>query len=221
MKLKISGLILILFFLVVSGFVRVRRVHAAETTPTPTPTLDCDGDRDGSSPNGDDTCTSPTPTPTPICNVDHPCSSPTPTPTVTPTPTPICNSDHPCDSPTPTPTPFCNPDQENCVTPTPTVDPCTTDSNSPDCLTPTSTPVPPPSNPGGPGDGRSDGGSSCPSCTAPPGGNSSGGQVLGASTDTLAATGTNDQFIKIMLSATASLVIFLLGEGLMRAHENS
>jgi hypothetical protein len=94
------------------------------------------------------------------------------------------------------------------------------------------TPTDPPSNNngGGPGDGksdgRSDGGSSCPSCTAPPPGkvlgSSTGGQVLGASTDKLAATGSNNQFTMRILTATAAaLIIFLLGHRLVQDNETS
>jgi len=79
---------------------------------------------------------------------------------------------------------------------------------------PTPTPPPPPSNPGGPGDGRSDGRSdglsSCPSCTAPP-----KGQVLGASTSVLAATGTNDELAKIIAGVSTALAVFLLGNVLL------
>jgi hypothetical protein len=94
------------------------------------------------------------------------------------------------------------------------------------CLTPTPTPEPtPPSNPGGPGDGlsdgKSDGGSSCPSCTAPPNGNvlgASTGQVLGASTDVLAATGsTQSIWLRLLLASTAS--VLTLGLGLRLAYQ--
>lgn len=72
---------------------------------------------------------------------------------------------------TPTPTPS----GSSTPTPTPTPTPAST---------PTPTPTPgatnPPSNPGGPGDGRSDGLSSCPSCTQAPQGPTQA--VLGAST---------------------------------------
>jgi hypothetical protein len=121
------------------------------------------------------------------------------------------NSDNMC-------VPICNGDnQESCLTPTPT---------------PTETPVPTnvPNNPGGPGDGRSDGksdgGSSCPSCTS---GGSNGkvlgakteGQVLGASTDTLAATGSNFQLIRMLIAGTAAIILFLLGYNRSRANEIS
>ena len=67
----------------------------------------------------------------------------------------------------------CNPENEgSCQTqPTPTPTP-----------TPTPAPTQAPSNPGGPGDGRSDGLSSCPSCTQAPQGSSATQAVLGAST---------------------------------------
>lgn len=75
--------------------------------------------------------------------------------------------------------------------------------------TPTQTPV------GGPGDGLSDGRSSTPNNT------STGGQVLGSSTTTLAATGSNDQFIRIFVSATVALLVFLLGKARLRKNEAS
>lgn len=94
-----------------------------------------------------------------------------------------------------------------CVTATPTT------------TAPTSTPAPT-SPPAGDGlsDGRSDGRSSCPSCTAAPG-RSTGDQVLGASTNTLAATGSNDQSIRYMVAATAVLLVFVLGQVYLRMNE--
>ncbi|MCX6792167.1 MAG: hypothetical protein NT149_03975 [Candidatus Gottesmanbacteria bacterium] len=91
-------------------------------------------------------------------------------------------------------------------------------------LTPTPTL---PSNPGGPGDGlsdgKSDGLSSCPSCTAP--GNVLGatteGEVLGASTDTLAATGGNNELAQLFLAMAAATAVFLLGRMFLRANETS
>lgn len=124
------------------------------------------------------------------------CTPVTPTPTVSPTPT---------DAPTPTPTPS--------ETPTPTADP-----------------TPPPSNNGGGGpgdglsDGRSDGHSSCPECTAPPKSSSNvlgattDGQVLGASTDTLAATGSSNQLIQIAIAVSAAVVFYVVGY-LLQNHE--
>ena len=95
------------------------------------------------------------------------------------------------------------------------------------CEIPTPTPTPtPPSNGGGPGDGlsdgRSDGGSSCPSCTAPPTGGSvlgtsNGGQVLGASTDTLAATG-NGNTMALALAILSTISVFAFG---VKRHEIS
>jgi hypothetical protein len=46
-------------------------------------------------------------------------------------------------------------------------------------------------------------------------------RVLGASTDTLAATGSFDQFIRILFAATATLFVFLLGKALLRSNEVS
>lgn len=89
--------------------------------------------------------------------------------------------------------------------------------------TPTSTPSPTnaPSDPGGSStgdgrsDGRSDGLSSCPSCTAAPAtggsqilGATTQGQVLGASTDTLASTGS---FGQLALAVLSGLAVFALG----------
>lgn len=69
-----------------------------------------------------------------------------------------------------------------------------------DCIVPTATPTPTPTSiqintppsPNGDGksDGKSDGRSSCPSCTAAP-----QGQVLGASTEAFASTGTADELV--------------------------
>lgn len=140
-------------------------------------------DVDGVQVTQGEACTIPTPTPTP-------------TPIVTPTPTPVTEV-----SVTPTPTPVEDPSPT--VTPTPT--------NAP-------------SNPGGgPGDGlsdgKSDGGSSCPSCTAPPPPNSGSGsvlgastegQILGASTDTLAATGSKAYDMRILVSALAAFLCYAL-----------
>jgi len=102
-------------------------------------------------------------------------------------------------------------------TPTPTVTP-----------DPTATPTQPPSNGGSSGgdgksDGKSDGGSSCPSCTQGSGGSSgnvlgasTGGQVLGASTDTLAATGTQNRFVSILASISVSVVFLMAGLNLSK-----
>jgi len=111
------------------------------------------------------------------------------------------------------------------------------DGCSATCQTETLTPSPTPgliittTTTGGPGDGlsdgRSDGGSSCPTCTtAAPSGNVLGvsteeGQVLGASTDILAATGSNYQLSRLWIAATSALVIFLLGHTLVRGNETS
>jgi hypothetical protein len=122
-----------------------------------------------------------------------------------------------CTIVTPTPTPVVCRDNENCVTPTPTVTP-----------EPTATPTQPPSNGGSSGgdgksDGKSDGGSSCPSCTQGSGGSSgnvlgasTGGQVLGASTDTLAATGTQNRFVSILASISVSVVFLMAGLNLSK-----
>src|SRR3990170_890272 len=48
-----------------------------------------------------------------------------------------------------------------------------------------------------------------------------GGQVLGASTDTLAATGSNDQFVRYIVASTVALLVFLLGKVLLRGNETS
>jgi hypothetical protein len=110
-----------------------------------------------------------------------------------------------CTVVTPTPTPFVCRDNEDCVTPTPTVTPTET-------VTPT--PYVPPSDHG---DGKSDGGSSCPSCTQSSGGSgnvlgaSTEGQVLGASTDTLAATGTQSSMASILASVTVSIAFLMMG----------
>jgi hypothetical protein len=56
-------------------------------------------------------------------------------------------------------------------------------------------------------DHRSDGRSSTP--------------AIGASTSTLAATGSNDQSVRIMLAVTTLLFSFLLGKALLRRHETS
>lgn len=111
-----------------------------------------------------------------------------------------------CTVVTPTPTPFICRDNEDCVvTPTPTVTPTET-------VTPT--PYVPPSDHG---DGKSDGGSSCPSCTQSSGGSgnvlgaSTEGQVLGASTDTLAATGSQNVFASILASVGVSVVMLMAG----------
>ena len=77
-------------------------------------------------------------------------------------------------TPTPTPTIISPCQDDGCEpTPTPTIDPCQLEKGDCDEITPTPTPTEPPQNPGGPGDGRSDGGSSTsntpasPSCTVP------------------------------------------------------
>lgn len=92
-----------------------------------------------------------------------------------------CNGDWDegkCPTPTPTKTPTPTPTVE--ISPTPTIDPCQVvyveekgdewDEVNP-CVTPTITPevTPTPENHGGPGDGRSDGGSSNPGATSQPG----------------------------------------------------
>jgi len=48
-----------------------------------------------------------------------------------------------------------------------------------------------------------------------------GGRVLGASTTTLAATGSYDQVARCFLAVTAALVVFFLGRALLRNNENS
>ena len=104
---------------------------------------------------------------------------------------------------TPTPTPVVCRDNENCVTPT---------------VTPTETVTPTPyTPPSDHGDGKSDGGSSCPSCTQSSGGSgnvlgaSTEGQVLGASTDTLAATGTQSSMASLLASVTVSIAFLMMG----------
>lgn len=113
-----------------------------------------------------------------------------------------------CTVVTPTPTPVVCQDNENCVTPTttPTVTPTET-------VTPT--PYVPPSDHG---DGKSDGGSSCPSCTQSSGGSGNvlgastgGGQVLGASTDTLAATGSQNWIVSIVAAISVSIAFLMVG----------
>lgn len=110
-----------------------------------------------------------------------------------------------CTVVTPTPTPVVCRDNEECVTPTPTVTPTET-------ITPT--PYTPPSDHG---DGKSDGGSSCPSCTQSSGGSgnvlgaSTGGQVLGASTDTLAATGSDNWLVSLIASVSVSAFVLIAG----------
>lgn len=230
MKLKTIGCIIVVLFLIGSGLARLSAVHAAA--------VDCDGDGDGSTPNSDDACVTPTPTPTPTqCpegqhfNSDHVCVDDTPTPT--PTPTDVCPNLEGVQTSVPDGY-FINNDGfcEPIPTPTPTIDPCNTNSPAPDCVTPTPTPAPPPpsNNGGGPGDGksdgRSDGGSSCPQCTAPPSGNvlgasTGGGQVLGASTDVLAATGSTNAFTPIMIAAVATVLTYGVGQWLLRHHETS
>ncbi len=81
------------------------------------------------------------------------------------------------------------------------------------------TPTPTPNGFGLPGDNRSDNQSDHRSD-----GRSSTPQpsnVLGASTSTLAATGSNEQSVKIILAATAALSVFLLGKTLLRGHKTS
>lgn len=111
-------------------------VHAADASHTCAPGLVCIPQNDNSEGNGK-------------CGSDV-----TPTPTATPTPTPgpeqhySCNVDHACVL-------VEGAGDNSC-------------SSNIDCqpeVSPTPTPTNTPSNPGGPGDGRSDGGSSCPSCT--------------------------------------------------------
>lgn len=113
-----------------------------------------------------------------------------------------------CTVVTPTPTPFVCRDNQECVTPTPTVTPTET-------VTPT--PYVPPSDHG---DGKSDGGSSCPSCTSGGGSSSNSnvlgasteaGDVLGASTDTLAATGTTNMLVSIVASIGVSALFLMIG----------
>lgn len=106
---------------------------------------------------------------------------------------------------------------ESCTVPTPTITP-----------DPTATPTQPPSNGGSSGgdgksDGKSDGGSSCPSCTQSSGGSSgnvlgasTGGQVLGASTDTLAATGTQNWIVSILASISVSVLFLMAGLNLSK-----
>lgn len=66
-------------------------------------------------------------------------------------------------------------------------------------------------NPNGGGDGRSDGRSSCPECTAPPTG---GGDILGASTgDILGLAATGDSWILYSVFAAA---LFLLVAGVRK-----
>ena len=76
--------------------------------------------------------------------------------------------------------------------------------------------------------GKSDGLSSCPSCTAAPAsegtqvlGASTGGQVLGASTDTLAATGSFDQTFRLMFAVLSGFAAFAIGVYVTRRHEIS
>lgn len=133
-----------------------------------------------------------------------------------------------CGTLTPTPTP-------TVVTPTPTTDPghhyacvenaCTlvngagdnTCSSNNDCGEPTPTPtetVTPtptntPNNPGGPGDGRSDGGSSCPSCTQAP--KAPIQAVLGLST-----TSGNENLSLILVQLFGALALGGLGFKLFR-----
>lgn len=131
--------------------------------------------------------------------------TPTATPTITPTAT---ATPAPSETLTPTPTPCVDQGGEFPVICDPTA-----------TLTPTPTDTPN-NNGGGPGPGdglsdhKSDGGSSCPSCTAPPSGNvlgaSTGGQVLGASTDTLAATGSQDLFARIAFSVGVSILALVV-----------
>lgn len=89
----------------------------------------------------------------------------------------------------------------------------TLSSNSitgPTCVTATPTPTPKLAGDGlsdGRSDGLSDGRGSTP--------------VLGASTNTLAATGSNDQFIRYMVAVTAALSVFLLGQAYLRKNETS
>lgn len=132
------------------------------------------------------------------------------TPTLSPTPTAT-----PSSTPTPTPVPTCR-NSDGVEGPIPDGQQANSDGFCE--LIPTPTPSPVPNNPGGPGDGqsdhRSDGGSSCPSCTQSSGGGgsvlgaSTDGQVLGASTDVLADTGTNEIAARIILATTVAGYIF-------------
>lgn len=86
--------------------------------------------------------------------------------------------------------------------------------NNSSCATATPTPTPVAAGDGlsdGRSDGLSDGKSSTPPTTS---------SVLGASTNTLAATG-NDQFIGIMIAASVTLFVFLLGQAYLRKNETS
>lgn len=85
--------------------------------------------------------------------------------------------------------------------------------NGPSCATAVSAPTPTPA-----GDGRSDGRSDGRGSSTT---TSSTGNVLGASTDTLAATGSRDQFIGIFAGAIVAFFIFLLGKTYMRKNEIS
>jgi hypothetical protein len=82
--------------------------------------------------------------------------------------------------------------------------------------TPTPTPTSSGPTPTPEGDHRSDNRSDNRSSTPQPAGN-----VLGATTSTLAATGSSDQSVRIMLAVTAALSVFLLGKVLLRANKTS
>lgn len=149
------------------------------TTPTPTatPTL------------------TPTPTTTLDCDGDTDGSKPdsddgctTPTPTLTPTPATDCDKDNDSNDPN---------EAQECVTTTPTATPTPTVTPA----APTATPTPGSNNGGG--DGRSDGLSSCPSCTQAPQGHIQA--VLGAST--MASTGTFEENTMNLLAAMGIILM--------------
>jgi hypothetical protein len=112
------------------------------------------------------------------------CGALTPTPSVLP----CDNDDRPCATPT--------------ITPTPTVDPCGDHGEL--CVTPTATPTP--SNNGRGSNGRSDGLSSCPSCTQAPHNNTQA--VLGLS-HTSGEANSLLQLIQIFGALYPSSTIFL------------
>lgn len=86
--------------------------------------------------------------------------------------------------------------------------------SGPTCATAASATTPTPA-----GDGLSDGRSDSLGSTSTT--TTSTTSVLGASTNTLAATGSNDQFLRSMIAITVALLVLLLGQAHLRRNETS
>ncbi len=153
-------------------------------------------------------CVVPTVTPTPVLDCDGDTDGSNPNGDdhciLTPTPTPVLDCDGDTDGSNP------NGDDASCITPTATPSATPTLTPSPALtVTPTLTQVP--TNGGGPGDGLSDGRSSCPQCTQAPSQQSEGTEqaVLGAST--FAGTGTFENTVMDIMLVVGMIVVSLGG----------